>query len=101
MTLLAFALGMFRSLDRVAAVVLRLPIRLYRRLLSPALPPSCRFHPSCSLYADEALALHGAVHGSALAAHRLLRCHPFAEGGLDPVPPAPEAHTPAGPEVVT
>lgn len=61
-------------------------VRLYRLLVSPILPPSCRFHPSCSAYAAEALTRHGALRGSWLTVRRLARCHPFCEGGLDPVP---------------
>ena len=61
-------------------------VRLYRLLVSPLLPPSCRFHPNCSAYAQEALLRHGAGRGSWLAARRLARCHPFCEGGIDPVP---------------
>lgn len=61
-------------------------VRGYRFLLSPLLPPACRFHPSCSRYAIEALELHGAWRGSYLAVRRLLRCHPFHAGGHDPVP---------------
>jgi uncharacterized protein len=61
-------------------------IRAYQRFLSPALPPSCRFHPSCSQYALEAVTRYGAVRGSWLAARRLARCHPFHPGGFDPVP---------------
>lgn len=59
----------------------------YRRFVSPLLLPSCRFYPSCSAYALEAVQVHGAVRGSWLAARRLSRCHPFHPGGLDPVPP--------------
>lgn len=58
----------------------------YRRWLSPALPARCRFYPSCSAYALEAVARHGAVRGTGLALRRLLRCHPFHPGGYDPVP---------------
>ena len=61
-------------------------IRGYQRLISPLLPPSCRFHPSCSQYALEAVTRHGALRGSWLAARRLARCHPFHPGGYDPVP---------------
>jgi len=61
-------------------------IRAYQRFISPALPSSCRFHPSCSQYALEAVTRYGAVRGSWLAARRLARCHPFHPGGFDPVP---------------
>jgi putative membrane protein insertion efficiency factor len=64
----------------------------YKRWLSPALhslhPGGCKFLPTCSDYAAEAIAIHGALRGSALATWRLLRCHPFTRGGFDPVPPA-------------
>lgn len=58
----------------------------YRRLVSPLLPPACRFYPTCSAYAAEALRRHGAMKGSFLTVKRLARCHPFCEGGVDPVP---------------
>ncbi|MEI6224369.1 MAG: membrane protein insertion efficiency factor YidD [Deltaproteobacteria bacterium] len=61
-------------------------VRVYQRLVSPLLPPACRFYPSCSAYAVTALTRHGAVRGSWLAARRLARCHPFHPGGIDPVP---------------
>ncbi len=61
-------------------------VRGYRRLVSPVLPPVCRFYPSCSRYAETALERHGAVRGSWLTARRLVRCHPFHPGGIDPVP---------------
>ena len=61
-------------------------IRGYQRWVAPALPPACRFAPTCSEYAAEAVARHGLRRGVALAAARLLRCHPYHPGGLDPVP---------------
>ncbi len=60
-------------------------LRLYKRWISPSLPASCRYVPTCSEYAMEAVERFGAIRGGAMAAGRLLRCHPFAEGGLDPV----------------
>lgn len=62
-------------------------IRAYRLLLSPLLGPRCRFHPSCSAYALEAVERFGTLRGGWLALRRLGRCHPFNPGGLDPVPP--------------
>ncbi|MBI4409520.1 MAG: membrane protein insertion efficiency factor YidD [Gemmatimonadetes bacterium] len=61
-------------------------IRAYRRGLSPLLPPACRFTPSCSAYAEEAVRRYGALRGGWLATRRLLRCHPFGGRGYDPVP---------------
>jgi putative membrane protein insertion efficiency factor len=66
--------------------LLLLFIRLYQLLLSPFLGTHCRFQPSCSCYAQDALKTHGAFTGSALTLKRLLRCHPFAQAGYDPVP---------------
>lgn len=66
-------------------------VRGYRRCLSPWLPPSCRFHPSCSEYAETALRVHGLGRGVALALWRLARCQPFCAGGFDPVPPRASA----------
>ncbi len=62
-------------------------IGAYRRLVSPLLPPACRFYPTCSAYAAEAVRRHGALRGSVLSVKRLARCHPLCEGGIDPVPP--------------
>ena len=59
---------------------------LYKRVVSPLLPPACRFHPTCSEYAADAIARHGAARGTLLALKRLARCHPFHAGGFDPVP---------------
>jgi putative membrane protein insertion efficiency factor len=61
-------------------------VRCYQVALSPLLPASCRFYPSCSAYAVEALERHGALKGSWLTIRRLARCHPFCPGGYDPVP---------------
>ncbi len=63
------------------------PIRFYQRWISPLKPPMCRFDPSCSQYAIEALETHGLIRGTWLALWRLLRCQPFARAGHDPVPP--------------
>jgi putative membrane protein insertion efficiency factor len=60
--------------------------RAYKRFLSPLLPPACRFQPTCSEYAAEAVERHGAWRGLALALWRLARCHPWSRGGFDPVP---------------
>ena len=61
-------------------------IRFYRSAISPLTPPSCRFQPTCSAYALEAIERYGAAKGAWLALRRLLRCHPFCKGGYDPVP---------------
>ncbi len=62
------------------------PIAAYRRWLSPTLPRRCRYEPTCSAYATEAIHRHGAIRGTLLALWRLLRCNPFSHGGYDPVP---------------
>lgn len=61
-------------------------IRLYQKIISPALPPTCRFYPSCSEYAYRAIVKYGVLKGGWLALKRLCRCHPFNPGGYDPVP---------------
>jgi putative membrane protein insertion efficiency factor len=65
--------------------ILLLPVRLYRRLVSPVLPSRCKYHPSCSAYAVEAVRSYGVVRGAALAGWRILRCNPWSHGGFDPV----------------
>jgi len=60
-------------------------LRVYKRWVSPAFPPSCRYVPTCSEYAVEAVERYGTLRGGAMAAWRVLRCHPFVKGGLDPV----------------
>ena len=74
------------ALKRLPRLVLVYLVKGYQVSLSPLLPPSCRYYPSCSAYAVEALERHGALRGSWLALRRILRCHPFRPGGFDPVP---------------
>lgn len=82
----------------LAARALIVPIVFYRRFISPLLGPVCRYQPTCSAYALEALRTHGALRGGWLAVRRIARCHPFHAGGYDPVPPrkdrAPQDLTP-------
>jgi uncharacterized protein len=66
-------------------------IQAYRRFISPLFPPTCRFQPTCSCYALEAIANYGTIKGSWLAITRILRCHPFHPGGYDPVPPVSQS----------
>jgi uncharacterized protein len=73
-------------IDRLLILVLR----GYKRWISPLIGPACRFHPTCSVYAMEAISRFGALKGSWLAARRLVRCHPLHPGGFDPVPPRNE-----------
>lgn len=74
-------------------------IRVYQRLLSPVLGARCRFHPTCSSYTLEAIERHGLWRGGWLSLRRIMRCHPFADGGYDPVPPCSESapHGPGSP----
>lgn len=74
---------------RVLGLALRGTIRAYQLFVAPILPPSCRYYPSCSHYAAEAVERHGPWHGSLLAVRRLLRCHPWGGFGYDPVPNDP------------
>jgi putative membrane protein insertion efficiency factor len=73
----------------VVSALLRGLIRLYQLLLSPLIGPRCRYWPSCSEYAAEAIAVHGPARGLSLALGRLLRCHPWGGSGVDPVPSRP------------
>jgi uncharacterized protein len=73
-------------LSKIPSAALIVLLRGYKRVVSPFLLPACRYTPTCSEYALEAIARHGVLRGSAMAAWRLLRCHPFARGGYDPVP---------------
>lgn len=75
----------FKALSDVLAASLLGMIAMYRRLISPLLGPACRFHPTCSCYASDAIVRYGPFLGTAYALGRLARCHPFSEGGYDPV----------------
>lgn len=83
------------SLRRMAVAALKAPVHAYRYLISPLLPPSCRYTPTCSAYALEAIDVHGPLRGTWLAARRILTCHPIAflggGSGFDPVPPPPSS----------
>ena len=73
-------------MSAAARRVVLLPIRFYMRFVSPALPRRCKYEPTCSLYAVQAIGRYGILRGLVLAAWRLLRCNPFSHGGFDPVP---------------
>ncbi|WP_046226760.1 membrane protein insertion efficiency factor YidD [Paenibacillus dauci] len=79
----------------------QVPIHIYRKFISPLKPPSCRFYPTCSQYALEAIEVHGVFKGSLMAAIRIGKCHPFHPGGIDPVPPAKERRDPASGHAAT
>ncbi len=83
---------MIDLLLRLPALTLQLIIRAYRLFVAPLLGPRCRFFPSCSAYASEAIARHGALGGSWLAAKRIAHCHPWCDGGYDPVPDVAPRH---------
>ena len=70
----------------MAKSILLFLIRCYRRFISPLFPPCCRFYPTCSTYAMQAIEKYGAAKGGWLAFKRIMRCHPFQDGGYDPVP---------------
>jgi len=74
-----------RLLEQLAGASLRVAVRGYQLLLSPLLPPSCRFYPTCSEYFLEAVRIHGPGRGAWLGTKRLLKCHPFHPGGYDPI----------------
>lgn len=78
--------NLLHSISRMAVRLLILPIKFYQRFVSPLTPPACRFTPTCSQYAIEALRKHGLVKGLYLAIRRILRCHPWGGSGYDPVP---------------
>lgn len=78
-----------------AARVLSGAVRGYQLVVSPWFAPTCRYYPSCSQYAVEALRTHGAIRGAGLAGWRLLRCNPWSHGGIDHVPPAGQRRSPA------
>jgi uncharacterized protein len=80
-------LAVARACDRTLGAIVAWPVRGYRLLLSSWLGSACRFTPTCSSYALQALDSHGGMHGSYLTTRRVLRCHPWCAGGLDPVPP--------------
>ena len=66
--------------------ILSLPVYVYKWVISPVLPGTCRYHPTCSMYALEALERHGSIRGGFLALKRILKCHPWGDSGYDPVP---------------
>ena len=85
-TILLSGVGALRKLIACLRLFFILPIRFYQLVISPLLPPACRFYPTCSAYAMEAILRHGLVRGSWLTLKRLARCHPWGGSGYDPVP---------------
>ncbi len=81
----------YDAAGRVLGLAISGMIRVYQLLVAPILPPSCRYYPSCSHYAAEAVARHGPGRGLLLAVRRLLRCHPWGGSGYDPVPSEPRS----------
>ena len=87
-------------MKRALLAVVLAPLWFYRRVISPLTPQTCRYYPSCSAYAEQALKTHGVLRGSWLALRRLARCHPWTPGGVDHVPPprsARDSSLPASP----
>lgn len=83
---MAFVTRLIKFIRRAIVFILLIPIRFYQRCISPLTPPRCRYTPTCSQYAVEALQKHGPLKGLWLAIRRLLRCHPWGGFGYDPVP---------------
>lgn len=77
-------------MNKLFRAIVVAPIRLYKYCISPMLPPACRYLPTCSEYAMEAVERHGVARGGWYAFRRILRCNPLARGGYDPVPPLPD-----------
>lgn len=84
--LASFGHKVYRALRHLLVLILSFPIHFYRGAISPLFPPSCRFTPTCSQYALEALRKHGPFKGLKLTIRRILRCHPWGGNGYDPVP---------------
>ncbi len=80
-------MSIITTLNTLLRQTLIFPVRLYQRFISPLFPPSCRYAPTCSNYAIEALMTHGIIKGTILATWRILRCNPWSHGGVDYVPP--------------
>lgn len=81
------------TISRLLSQLLVLPILFYQHFITPFTPPSCRFVPTCSEYARQAILIHGPVKGLALAIWRILRCNPWGGSGYDPVPPKKDKNT--------